>query len=184
MKEKRVKKILNASYLNQDEANKKLKKMGNTYDTELSTNDNKVFVDKYGNPNIAFRGTHKGRVKDLVSDLAILTGLQKYDTRFKEAKHLTKLVEDKYHKPVNTFGHSLGGALAEQSGASGKIITHSKGTGIGDLFKEIPKNQVDYRNKNDIVSLLSLTQNHSHNNLKEKDTHHDKYDVLGNHAIV
>jgi len=184
MKEKRVKKILKASHLNQDEANKKLSNLGYTYDPELSTNDSKVFIDKNGNPNIAFRGTHKFRVKDLISDLAVVTGLQDYDTRFKETKHLTKLVEDKYHKPANVFGYSLGGNLAEHSGASGKVFTHNKATGLGDLFKDIPKNQIDYRNKNDVVSLLSLTQNHPHNNLKEKQTQHDKYDVLGNHGII
>jgi hypothetical protein len=85
---------------------------------------------------------------------------------------------------VNVFGDSLGGSLAEKSGASGQIITHNKGVGLGDVFKTIPKNQTDYRNKNDVVSLLSLTQNHQHNNLNEKQTHHDKYDALGNHEII
>ena len=184
MGRKKVKNILEASYLNQNEASQKLKGMGYSYDPQLSTNESKVFISPSGVPNIAFRGTHKFRVKDLISDLAVVSGLQNYDTRFKETKHLTKLVEDKYHKPANVFGYSLGGNLAEHSGASGKIFTHNKATGVGDLFKDIPKTQTDYRNKNDVVSLLSLTQNHQHNNLKEKQTQHDKYDVLGNHGII
>jgi len=143
-----------------------------------------VFIDKHGNPNIAFRGTHKFRAKDILSDLAVATGLHHYDTRFKEAKHLTKLVEDKYGKPANVFGDSLGGKLSEESGAKGKIITHNKATGVLDIGKDIPKNQTDYRNKNDAVSLLSLTQSHNHNNLKEKDTGKQALDILGNHKIT
>jgi len=54
MKEKRVKKILKASHLNQDEANKKLSNLGYTYDPELSTNDSKVFVEKNGNRILRF----------------------------------------------------------------------------------------------------------------------------------
>lgn len=161
-----------------------MKSLGYKYDTELSSNDNKVFVDKFGTPNIAFRGTHKFRPKDIISDLAIATGLHKYDTRFKEAKHLTKLVEDKYGKAANVFGDSLGGKLAEESGSHGNIITHNKASGILDIGKTIPKQQTDYRNKNDAISLLSLTQNHKYNNLKEKQTGKDALDILGNHKIL
>ena len=179
-----MKKILQASYLNQKEASNKFQKLGFKYDPELSSNDNKVFVDKHGNPNIAFRGTHKLRAKDILSDVAVATGLHKYDSRFKEAKHLTKLVEDKYGKPANVYGDSLGGKLSEESGAHGNIITHNKATGILDIGKNIPKRQTDYRNKNDAVSLLSLTQSHNHNNLIEKDTGKQALDILGNHKIT
>ena len=182
MKEKRVKKILKASYLNQKEASHKLENLGYKYDPELSSNENKVFVDRKGNPNIAFRGTKTG--KDVVSDVLLGLGLDKYDTRFKEAKHLTKLVEDKYEKPVNVFGSSLGGSIAEKAGGNGSIYTHNKGVGIGDLFKSIPNNQTDYRNKNDVVSLGALTQSHSNNNLKNIETGNKVLDVFGNHKIL
>jgi hypothetical protein len=157
--------------------------MGYKYDSQLSTNDSKVFVDEAGNPNIVFRGTHKGRLKDLVSDASILLGLDKYNPRFQETRTLTKLAEEKYKKPVNVFGDSLGGSLAEKSGASGMIYTHNKGTGFLDIGKTIPKNQIDYRNKNDVISLLSLTQNHKYNNLIQKDTRKQELDLLGNHKI-
>lgn len=183
MKEKKINKILKASYQDQNQASNKLQKMGYTYDSALSTNDSKVFVDKNGNPNIAFRGTHKFRPKDVLSDLALLTGLDKYNPRFQESKHITKLVESKYGKPVNVFGDSLGGSLAEASGATGSIYTHNKGVGIGGLFKSIPRNQVDYRNTNDVISLGALTQDHSHNNLKQKQTNNGVFDILGNHRI-
>ena len=183
MKEKKVKKILKASYLNQKEANEELKHLGFTYDPQLSTNESKVFIDKKGRPNIAFRGSKRIVDDFLGSDLKLALGLEKYDKRFQEAKHLTKLVEDKYGKPANVFGHSLGGSLAEKSDANGKILTYNKGAGILDIGRSIPKNQTDYRNKNDVVSLLSLTQNHDKGKLKEHDTGNEPFDILGNHRL-
>ena len=157
---------MEASYLNPKEASDKLSNLGYTLDSDLSVPNAKVFVDKKGRPNIAFRGSH--RVEDfLVSDPLIALGLGKYDKRFQEAKTLTKLVEDKYKKPVDVFGHSLGSRDAEVSGASGNIYTYNKPVGLGDLFKTIPKNQYDVRTTNDIVSLGSLTQSHPFHNFNE-----------------
>ena len=163
---KNLQPILEASYLNPNEASDKLNSLGYTYDKDLSVPNAKVFVDKKGRPNIAFRGSH--RVEDfLISDPLLAFGLSKYDKRFQEAKRLTKLVEDKYKKPVDVFGHSLGGTVSEKSGASGNIYTYNKGVGLGDLFKTIPKNQYDVRTTNDIISLGSLTQSHPFNNFNE-----------------
>lgn len=154
-----LKPILEASYLNQSEASSKLKNLGYTYDPELSTNESKVFVDKNGKPNIAFRGSK--RVEDFLrTDLLQGIGLGSYDKRFQEAKHLTKMVEDKYGKPADVFGHSLGGKLAETSGTHGNIYTFNKATGIFDIGKKIPKNQVDVRTTGDVVSLIGTTQQH------------------------
>lgn len=156
---KLIRPILDASYQNQKEARKTLAKHGYTYDKKLSTNESKVFIDSAGNPNIAFRGSKT--VKDwLLSDTLLAVGGSKLDPRFKEAKNLTKAVEKKYGKPADVFGHSLGGALAEKSGAKGNITTFNKGAGIGDIGKKIPKNQTDIRTRNDVVSALALTQKH------------------------
>lgn len=143
--------------------------MGYTYDPALSTNESKVFIDQNGKPNIAFRGSK--RVSDFVgSDLKLALGLEKYDRRFQEAKRITKLVEDKYSQPADVFGWSLGGSLAEKSGAKGNIYTYNKGAGIFDIGKTIPKNQTDVRTNNDVVSLLSTTQKHKYGNFKEIQT--------------
>jgi len=159
-----IKPILNSSYQNQKEASKTLGKLGYTYDKKLSTNQSKVFVDSQGNPNIAFRGSKTA--KDwLISDPLLALGLQNLDPRFKEAKALTKKVEKKYGKPVDVYGHSLGGKIAEESGAKGNIVTYNKGAGLGDIGKTIPKNQTDIRTKSDIVSALSLTQKHNNGDL-------------------
>lgn len=160
-----MKPILEASYLNQKEAANKLKNLGYTYDGQLSTNESKVFVDQQGNPNIAFRGSQRIVDDFLKSDLLQLVGLGSYDKRFQEAKRLTSMVEEKYGKPADVFGHSLGGKLAEVSGAKGNVYTYNKATGIADIGKTIPKNQKDIRTSGDVVSLIGTTQKHA-NKLK------------------
>ena len=154
-----IKPILEASYQNQKEASQSLEKLGYSYDSQLSTNENKVFVDKEGNPHIAFRGSK--RLTDFIIDdpLAVL-GLEQYSRRFNDAKELTKKVQDKYGSAPDVYGNSLGGKLSESSGTTGKIITHNKLTGLADIGKTIPKNQIDLRSATDPVSLLSLTQSH------------------------
>jgi hypothetical protein len=155
----KLKPILEASYLNQAEASKKLKDLGYTYDGQLSTNESKVFVDAQGNPNIAFRGSK--RVEDFLrTDVLQFVGLGAYDKRFQEAKRLTSLVEEKYGKPADVFGHSLGGKLAEVSGANGNIYTYNKATGLADIGKKIPDKQKDIRTTGDVVSAISTTQEH------------------------
>ena len=91
-----LKKILKASYKNQKEARNDLENLGYKYDNDLSSNDAKVFPDANGKPHIVHRGTHKMRLQDLKSDIMLGLGLQKYDDRFKEAKHTTQLVRNKY----------------------------------------------------------------------------------------
>lgn len=159
---KNIKSILNSSYQNQKDASKSLDKLGYTYDDKLSTNQSKVFVDRQGNPNIAFRGSKT--VKDfLFSDPLLAIGASRFDPRLKQAQVLTKQVEKKYGKPADVFGHSMAGFLSENSGAKGKITTFNKAVGIGDIGKKIPKNQTDIRTKNDLVSALSLTQKYNGN---------------------
>jgi hypothetical protein len=158
--------ILQASYQNPNEAKETLGNFGYTYDDELSRPNAKVFVDKKGRPNIAYRGSR--RVEDwLISDPLTLFGLDKYDKRVTEAKQLTSQVEQKYGKKADTFGHSLGGRDAEISGNHGHTYTYDKAVGLGSLFKTIPKKQYDVRTSNDIVSLAGLTQSHPYDNFKE-----------------
>ena len=118
----------------------------------------------------------------LGSDVKLALGLDKYDRRFQEARHLTRMVEDKYGQAADVFGHSLGGSLAEKSGANGKIVTYNKGTGIMDIGRKIGDNQVDHRTKNDVASLLSLTQQHN-NNLREYNNGKHALNIFANHSI-
>ena len=165
--------LLKLGYENQKEAKKDAKKYGYSYDGQLSNNETKVFV-KDGKPTIVHRGSK--RLSDWAEDALILFGLEdkaapvfshlskKYhighQLRSTKAKEITKKVEHKYHTSANTVGHSLGGRLAENSGAHGDIITYNKAVGLGDVgTKKNSKRQLDVRNSGDIVSVLGHTQN-------------------------
>ena len=160
--------LLKFGYENQKEAARDAKKLGYSYDSQLSNNETKVFV-KDGKPTIVHRGSK--RVKDwLVDDALILFGLEEkaaplfnrlgLPLRSTKAKNITKQVEAKYHTSANTVGHSLGGRLSENSGAHGNIITYNKAVGLGDVgTKKNSKRQLDVRNSGDIVSVLGHTQN-------------------------
>ena len=158
--------LLKSSYLPQKEAAEKLKKLGYDYDHELSRMDTKVLV-KDGKPVIVHRGSKT--VRDYLDDGLLFLGLEKHSKRFQDAKEITKKVEAKYNKSANTAGHSLGGSLAEKSGAHGDIITYNKGSGLGDIVtKKNSKRQLDVRADGDIVSLLGHTQNANKETVKNK----------------
>lgn len=166
--------IFDASYQNPKDAAATLSKSGYTFDTSLSSPDTKVFIDKSGAPHIAFRGSH--RAEDVITDIKLGLG---YDTkRQKEARETTKAVEAKYGKAATAYGHSLGGALAEGSGAGGKVYTFNKAVGIKDIGKTIPKTQTDYRTTRDIVSLPSMLQKGGTKVLIES-----KKDVISAHKL-
>jgi len=154
-----LKTLLQASYEPTIKANDTLKKAGYTLDTSLSNMNSKVFTDSMGKPHITFRGSR--HILDWVRDDPLIAlGLGKYAPRVQQAQALTKKVEEKYHQPADVFGNSLGGALAERSGAHGKIVTHNKAVALTDIGKTISNKQIDVRSVQDPVSFLSLTQKH------------------------
>lgn len=154
-----LKPILKASYESTKDSRNTLRDAGYTLDQQLSSANTKVFTDTMGKPHIAFRGSK--HILDWIRDDPLIgLGLGAYAPRVKQAKDITAKVEQKYHQAADVFGNSLGGALAERSGAHGKIITHNKAISITDIGKTIPKNQQDIRSLQDPVSVLSLTQKH------------------------
>lgn len=155
-----IKKILQDSYLPTKQAAQSLRDRGYNFDENLSNINSKVFTDSFGRPHIAFRGS--SNILDWVREDPLLTfGLGKYTPRYQQAQDLVKKVEQKYNKPVDVYGSSLGGYLAEHSGAHGNIITHNKATPLTEMFKTIPKNQTDIRTANDLVSSVGgYTQSH------------------------
>lgn len=145
-----LKNALTSSYLSNDKAEKELQKSGYTLDKELSGQRAKVYVDKNGKPTIAYRGTHN--LKDLWTDLAIPLGFAHKTNRVKHAKMVAKQVEEKYGQKANAVGHSLGGYLAEVSGAGGDVVTFNKAS-VGAPKRNA--HQIDIRTKKDIVSLMT-----------------------------
>lgn len=157
MEEKNIKTILQASYKPQREAEADLSNLGYKYDPELSTMENKVFVDPNTNkPHIAYRGSV--RVKDWVGNLKLGLGFKDKDAE--KRIQLADQVKQKYGQAPDVFGHSRGGYLAEQAGerTGGKTITYNKATLPTDIFKKIRSDQTDIRTTKDIVSLPSFFQ--------------------------
>lgn len=152
-----IKSLLKASYKSQRDAQQELEGEGWTYDPDLSTIKNKVFLDPTGSPVVLHRGSKRIGEDWIQSNIPLAFGLEAYSPRFKESKKVISDVKAKYNKPVTSIGHSLGGSLAEKSGAD-KVITYQKGTGLGDITKQIPWNQTDIRTKYDLPSALSTYQ--------------------------
>jgi hypothetical protein len=149
--------ILEASYKPQREAEQDFSKLGYTYDPELSSMDTKVFIDKEGNPNIAYRGSVRAK-EDWLSNANILLGGK--SAKDKEAIQTAKMVQAKYGKAPTSYGHSRAGRSAELAGEAtgGKVITYNKAALPQDAFKKIRKEQTDIRTSKDLVSLPSVFQ--------------------------
>ena len=148
--------LLKNSYQPQKIAKANMAKKNYGYDDQLSTMNTKVFV-KDGKPVVVHRGTTT--LKDVVDDGLLALGLEKYGFRYKNAKRITEKAEKKYGQSADAIGHSLGGSLAERSGAHGNVLTFNKGVGLGDLFtKKNSARQLDVSTRGDLVSALGTTQ--------------------------
>jgi hypothetical protein len=151
--------LIRASYLPAQAA---VQRLARKYllDRELSSADTRVWVNRRsGVPVVVHRGSKTAR-DWFVEDAAIAIGAAQNTARVKKARIVTRLTETKYGVPADAVGHSLGGRLAEVSGAHGEIITFNKAAGLGDLFAipEAGERQLDVRTAPDAVSLLSTTQ--------------------------
>ena len=154
--EDNISSILKASYKPQREAESDLVKLGYTYDPQLSSMDTKVFVDKEGNPNIAYRGSV--RASDWIDNVNLAFGGK--SKQKEEALQTALKVKEKYGKAPTSYAHSRGAIFAEQAGEAtgGKVYTYNKAALPQDVFKTIRKEQTDIRTSKDIVSLPSVFQ--------------------------
>lgn len=148
----------------------------NGYRSEHNTSLHQHLLSHYSGPEqqvyligkkvlVNFRGTTT--MGDLGTDLMLLFGLHRFHPRFQRAKQLIHQLKKIYPSPEYTLiamGHSLGGTLAEFSQAP-YIFTYNKGVGFFSMFNTIPKNQVDFRVRGDLISFLTLFQRHHHHNL-------------------
>ncbi len=149
------KSLIDASYAGTSKAENIASQQGYKLDRDLSNRKARVYTDANGNPTIAYTGTRT--LGDVITDGALALGLGRFTNRFQDSKKLANTVKQKYGKPVTAVGHSLGGSLAEYSGAD-KVVTFDKGVGLGDIGKRLKQNQTDIRTQTDPVSLLALTQ--------------------------
>ena len=147
--------LLKSSYLPQEQASKNLASLGYKRDPELSTMQTKVFVNELTDePVIIHRGSTT--VQDWIDDAKIAVGLGKTTQRLKNAREITRKVEEKYKKPADSIGHSYGGYIAENTGAKGKIITYNKAGGLSDIgTKKNSGRQLDIFASGDVVSQIA-----------------------------
>lgn len=142
--------ILKASYLNNDEAQQMLQQYGYTLDTDLSGERAKVFVDKDGHASVVYSGTNE--INDVLTDVQLMAGLGRHTKRLEHGREVYKEATLKYGDGVDTYGHSLGGYIAENVGnKEGRILTYNKAS-IGEHSHT---NQLDVRTHNDPVSGLT-----------------------------
>lgn len=145
-----LKTILKSSYQSNRDAEKELAQKGFTLDKELSGQRAKVFTSPSGKPHIVYRGTQNRH--DVLTDAALALRMGRFTNRAKHTQMVNKQVEKKYGRPAAAYGHSLGGWLAENSGAKGGVVTFNKASNGSKVHN---KNQVDVRTHNDPVSMLT-----------------------------
>jgi len=129
--------------------------------SKLSNDETKVFTNPTTRTAVmAFRGTVPTKWKDIKSDLAITTGTESYDMRFKEAVlHFDSVKASLGHQyAIDTTGHSLGGQLAshvnkQRPGEVRENLSYSRGTGFVEPIRTAPNNSWDYSNAYDLISL-------------------------------
>lgn len=159
-----IKDLINTGYASPRSEKQMLSKLGLTKDTSLSNGKDKVYVDKKGKASVVYKGTNPLDPRDLLTDAALLVGLEKYTPRFQNAKKLADKAKQKYGtNNVSGVGHSLGGSLAESSGLKERY-TYNKGVGLGGIGKQMRRGEHDYRAPNDIVSVLAKTQSYKNKN--------------------
>ena len=150
MNKSELKDVLKASYMPQSKAAAYLQKpQGYTYNPELSSMQQKVFLNREGKPIITQRGST--RLNDwLIEDPAALFGYTN-TTRVKQAKQLAKDTKEKYGVDATVTGHSLGGYLAEKKASKvSDVSTYNKASGLPSMLANIPKTQHDYLTPLDI----------------------------------
>jgi len=176
---------------NRKKEKEELEHLGYHKDESLSQKKNKVYVhNKTGKAYVVYNGTNPTDVRDLATDAAIAVGLGRLTPRFKQAKRLAKRAKEKYGEDhTAAIGHSLGGALATESGLKERI-TFNKAVGIGGIGKRLRRGQVDYRTSGDAVSLLSKTSRYGNRTpSKDAGTYHEtlassSINPLTNHTLT
>ncbi|KAJ1622244.1 hypothetical protein T492DRAFT_1126911 [Pavlovales sp. CCMP2436] len=142
--------FLRASYAPLYAAGTEMGKLGYSMDLKLSSNEAKVFFSAATGAVVCFRGSVNAA--DWAENLQLGVGV--FGPRHQRSKALMEKVQAKYG-PSHAIGHSLGGHLAEHSGARGLILTVDKAVGVRDLGAQSNPNELDIRAKGDAVSALS-----------------------------
>lgn len=137
---------------------KSARKLGYDIDTELSTANHKVFINRRtGNVVIAYRGTNPKNMDDIAAGVDIAKG-QRTHKRFQEALEAAEKARKKYGDDrIELTGHSLGGTQAlyvyEKTGLKTRVFNPGSSP-LGEKLKRNGDRKVDIvRHEHDAVSL-------------------------------
>ena len=201
-------KISNIHYIYQDRPNKerankmakrKLGRLG--YELDEANTDKDVLTAKRGNNiHINYTGTNVNSPRDIISDVALATGVQRINPQFKERRQTTRQIMRQYgdDKDYSLGGHSLGGSIAMNTLKQSKSIRDR--TKVAHVFnpgytlpfhnsikvdkpikKELDKKVNIHRVKGDIVSAYS-NKDTAFGNLFEHTADKDA-DMLEKHSL-
>jgi len=201
-------KIANIHYIyqqrpNKERANKMAKrKLGRLgYELDEANTDKDVLTAKRGNNvHINYTGTNVNSPRDIISDVALATGVQRINPQFKERRQTTRQIMRQYgdEKDYSLGGHSLGGSIAMNTLKQSKSIrdrvkvAHVFNPGYTLPFhnsikvdkpikKELDKKVNIHRVKGDIVSAYS-NKDTAFGNLFEHTADKDA-DMLEKHSL-
>ena len=201
-------KIANIHYIyqqrpNKERANKMAKrKLGRLgYELDEANTDKDVLTAKRGNNvHINYTGTNVNSPRDIISDVALATGVQRINPQFKERRQTTRQIMRQYgdDKDYSLGGHSLGGSIAMNTLKQSKSIrdrtqvAHVFNPGYTKAFhesikvdkkvkRELDKKVNIHRTKGDIVSAYSNKET-AFGNLFEHTADKDA-DMLEKHSL-
>ena len=149
------------------------------YDSELSTNTEKVFYKPDDEIVIAHSGTNfrsKNIFNDLKADASVLFGLENQNERFKNSQNHLNKVKNKYgdkYKYIST-GHSLGGSVSSNLAKYDPniySIGFNRFSGALQSFRKRPKTYIDISNRNDPLSYFSRSGSKKNNIINNKGWH-------------
>ena len=125
-------KISNIAYIYQDRPNKqradkivkrKLGRLG--YELDIANSNKDVLTAKRGNNiHINFTGTNINSPRDIISDVALATGIQRINPQFTDRRRKARDIIRQYgdDKDYSMSGHSLGGSIALNTVSQSKSI--------------------------------------------------------------
>ena len=172
------------------------------YELDEANTDKDVLTAKRGNNiHINYTGTNVNSPRDIISDVALATGVQRINPQFKERRQKTRQIMRQYgdEKDYSLGGHSLGGSIALDTLKQSKSIrdrtqvAHVFNPGYTKAFHESikptdkkVKRQLDtkvniHRVKKDIVSAHANKET-AFGNLFEYNSDKDA-DLLEKHSL-
>jgi hypothetical protein len=181
---------LKSTYKTKKESEKTFNDYGYAFDKQLSNQSDRVYFNPYDNKLlITYRGT-TNLINDIPADLSILTG--KFDAkRFTDAQKQYEAIKQKYYKTddITLAGHSLGGTIASQVGhtdPNSKVVTYNMGSGsLFDSLKTKPKNETNYREKGDLISILNSGNSQTlGNSYKNPLTAHNTDNLIDQRIVI